>query len=134
MSSIEYENAKKLVRKYEGKKEIEKEKKLGQWIEDNIGNVFVYRNNQYGGDSPKWDVFKQIIAKKNNSTAIVIEWELIDPKNKVFQIEQKEHYLYSWNADQKNLDHCPPCSLQEFEKMKARIMRLLTVSNKGDAS
>jgi hypothetical protein len=112
--------------KFKNKKEDEELKILGKWIEDNIGKTFVYRNNSSGGDSPKWDVFKIIVGKKNNYTAIVQEWKLINSREKQFSIEQKEDNLYIWSKDEDTLGGCPRCTLKEFESNKKKILRLLT--------
>lgn len=126
ITEAKYKKAQKIVIQYKNKVDLEEQKELGQWIDDNMGKTFVYRNNSYGGDSPKWDVFKIIIEKKNNTTAIIQKWELINSREKHFEITQSEHYLYSWNKDEKNLDGSTPCSLKEFENNKKKIMNLLT--------
>jgi hypothetical protein len=132
MNELEYQKTKKIIRDFESKKSIQEEKDLGNWIESNIGKTFVYRNNSYGCSdetNKKWDCFYQIIAKKNNTTAICIEFQLIDSKNKIFEIKQSERYLFKWNKDDKDhLDHMPRCSLEEFEKIKKRILKIITTS------
>ena len=56
---------------------------------DIIDGINIYRNNSYGcsdDERKTWDVFYVIISKKNHHTVLVESWELIDPKNKTFEI------------------------------------------------
>lgn len=126
MDEQQYKKAKKQVQIYEEKRAKEKEKAVSKWIDDHIGKTYVYRNNNYGcSDNKKWDLFLQIIGKKNKNTAITENWQLIDPKNGIYEVKTAEHYLYNWQADEEKFEHYPKCSLKEFERNKKKIMKLI---------
>ncbi|HEC63974.1 hypothetical protein LCGC14_2024650 [marine sediment metagenome] len=122
---MKYKEALKIVEQHREDERIKKDKKLDDFIKNSVGKTFVYRNNSYGSGSVEWDVFYTIIRQLKDKSALVESWELIDPKNKIFNIERKSVYIYDWNVDRTGFNGNPWCTRKEFDKNKKRILLLL---------
>ena len=123
------QEAEKIVNKAREESLKKREQDLINWIDSKIGKTFVYRNNSYGNDSPKWDVFEQIIERTDSATVLVERWELINPKEQKFKIERTSVYVYDWNLQKgrgnNHFNDYPSCTIQEFNLNKKKIMKLL---------
>jgi hypothetical protein len=72
-------------------------KKQVPFLKSLVGKCFVYRDNSYGGDTPKWDVYKKVLdlveTKDGNFVFICKEFETDGDGNA--KLETNNHFAYS---------------------------------------
>ena len=99
------------------------------------GKHFVYRNNGYGGDTPKWNVYRKVVDyvhKKSGSFHFIYE-EYQQDCYGVCKIEVAEHFAYTnkeWWGCNSPFSGFIPCSVKEYNLAKSRILKEMKTQTK----
>lgn len=125
---LSLEEAKKIVALDKEQKEKETDLRINKWIDSKIGSTWVYRNNSYGSDSERWDVFMKIISSGGNRNALVETWELRE--NGILEIHRETRYLY---REEEFLGYVE-CSAKDFDSYKKNILNILCLTELKDGS
>ena len=98
-----------------------------------VGNCYVYRDNGYGGDTAKWDVFRKVVGyvEKDYGLTFIFEEVQVDCYGKA-TLEVASHYAYmnkEWHRREPFSGYVK-CKESEYQTAKENTLEQIQTQSK----